>query len=107
MVQDHQLCGGKSGHGVCSAVVVGELDFEYIRGQHFDDGTDLTAFQIVLLEVVGQGDNIEQMDFTVHGTASFGSANVTTGQPGNIFASADNPQGADERRSLRIIPMKV
>lgn len=66
MVQDHQLGRLKRGEGVSPARVIGELDFERIRCEHLDDGAYLPAHESARGDVLGQRDDVQQVDAFVH-----------------------------------------
>ena len=65
-MKDDQFVGRQWEHCVRFTLVVREFHLKTIRRQFFDDGAYLTADESVFGPIMGEGDNIENFDRTVH-----------------------------------------
>lgn len=82
-------------HGVGLTVVVAKFDFVDVRGKIFDDGADLTAEEIVLWKVFGQGDDIEELELGEGCGHGLLSDDVATDEAGKGFGGANDPGTPD------------
>jgi hypothetical protein len=92
-MQDDQVVGRERQHRVRLSLIVGKLDFKRVGRQQLDDRTNLAADQLILRAIVGQCDDVEQLNGRGHRETL--SQNVGTDETGKVFALSDDPGGAD------------